>query len=113
MSHTGPFDRGAVAAHLHTHQPRDDKESAVASTDLIEQCDHPQCPARAQRVVFIYGADFYFCTHHAEELAPQLAGVPSEPLPQKVDSTPGTAGSASHTPPESRVGTSRGWLRSR
>lgn len=46
--------------------------------ESIGCCDHPQCPARAQHTVMIYGADFHFCAHHADELAPQLAGVPAD-----------------------------------
>ena len=34
-------------------------------------CDRSTCPAPAQRRLDIAGQDFYFCDHHAVEVAPQ------------------------------------------
>lgn len=41
-------------------------------------CDHPECPAWATESCVVYGQDFYFCHHHANELSPLVTGLPEQ-----------------------------------
>lgn len=38
-------------------------------------CDHGGCPAAGTHQTLIHSQDFYFCAHHASELAPALSGL--------------------------------------
>lgn len=49
------------------------------SARLPVGCDHPECPAWATESCVVYGQDFYFCHHHANELSPLVTGLPEQP----------------------------------
>jgi hypothetical protein len=45
--------------------------TAFATTTTV--CDTHACPAPARRALMFYAQDFYFCGHHAVEVASALA----------------------------------------
>lgn len=61
------------------------KPARFAAVSVLGQvrCDHPECPASAAGSCVVYGQDFYFCQHHANELLPVVASLPEQPLPQR------------------------------